>query len=280
MRPLTTTALLLGSLLSALVSGTPVNHPSKPISTAGPRTVNKLAARDLLTPLQDKATALEHKWQPVLDFDKDSCYNTAAVDSSGNKNPGLSAGQGVPPSCFVATCRDNDRLEHSNAYSRSRCNNGWCAIVYDYYFERDQRTCGSYINGHRHDWETIVVFVKDDQLRRVAPSCHDKFDGATDSPRMEGNRAKVVYHKDGISTHCFRMGREDDDNIENFTGGWFLDRLVGWTGWPSDDFRNSALDWGDDGPQSKLPDKHFAGVLRSAAGQDILDDGFNPDVDG
>ena len=29
------------------------------------------------------------KWQPVLDWDKDVCYQTSAIDSNGNTNPGL-----------------------------------------------------------------------------------------------------------------------------------------------------------------------------------------------
>ena len=34
------------------------------------------------------ANAEQIKWQPALDYDKDSCYNVAAIDDSGNINKG------------------------------------------------------------------------------------------------------------------------------------------------------------------------------------------------
>lgn len=76
--------------------------------------------------LGDMATALEQKFQPLTDFDTDGCYFTAAIGPEGNVNPGLpnpvAKGQ-------ASDCRDDNRLEYANLYSRARCNNGWCAIM-------------------------------------------------------------------------------------------------------------------------------------------------------
>lgn len=80
---------------------------------------------DSITPLPESANDLELKWQPVMDFDSDSCYNTAAISPDGTLNPGLDH------TCTGVTenCDQVNRLWNSNTYSRSRCNNGVCAIM-------------------------------------------------------------------------------------------------------------------------------------------------------
>lgn len=150
-------------------------------------------------------------------------------------------------------------------------------VRYEYYFEKDQVLCGSYAAGHRHDWENIVIFVHNNQVKRMAPSCHAQYSKATNSPRLEDQRAKVVYHKDAGRTHCFRYATADDDKIENYTGKWYLGKLVGWLGWPSVGLRDKAMQpYG--GPNAKLPNGPFGEYLRRAAGNQVP--GFNPDVDG
>lgn len=81
--------------------------------------------------LPEGADDIEKKLQPYLDFDTDGCYNTAAIDPDGNLNEGHKA-TGTPQ----GDCRDPHQLEHSNTYSRKRCNNGYCAVMYEYYFEK------------------------------------------------------------------------------------------------------------------------------------------------
>ncbi|KAI4714625.1 hypothetical protein J4E89_000306 [Alternaria sp. Ai002NY15] len=51
------------------------------------------------------------KWQPVLDWDKDVCYQTSAIDSNGNTNPGLDA------RFSVGECRDSSRQWNCNTYA-------------------------------------------------------------------------------------------------------------------------------------------------------------------
>ncbi|KAK3385358.1 necrosis inducing protein-domain-containing protein [Podospora didyma] len=257
--------LLLG--ISLTVRATPIR-----LDEVANITGRDLWRDNLITP---GATDLEWRWQPVLDFDQDGCYYTSGFDKFANHNPGLGAANGAPPECLRRDCRNPDRLENSRVFSRWRCNNGVCAIMYEYYFEKDQTLCGSYISGHRHDWENIVVFVRDNRVIRVAPSSHDNYNGATNSPRLEGERPKVVYHKDGTSTHCFRMAKAADDAVENYTGRWYLGQLVGWWNYPSVDVRNRALDWGS-GPAPKLAEAKFADYLNRAAGGQVP--GFNPNI--
>ncbi|KAL8341614.1 hypothetical protein RB598_003510 [Gaeumannomyces tritici] len=271
----TAAAALIGT--ATLAAANPAVVQERDFHKLPDQASGSLSKRDVLTPLPGRASELENKYQPYTDFDKDGCYYTAAVGADGKKNGGLNAGQGVPPNCLRAQCRDNNRLENNNLYSRSRCNNGWCAVMYEYYFEKDQIVCGIYgVAAHKHDWENVVVFVKDGNVKRVAPSCHGKYDKATNSPPLKDGRPKVVYHKDGGSTHCWRIANDKDDAIENYTGEWFLGQLVGWDNWPNVGLRNTAMeDFG--GPRAKLRDEAFADNLKKAMDGSIT--GFDPNVD-
>jgi hypothetical protein len=117
---------------------------------------------NLLDPLLPNASEGALKWQPVLDFDKDVCYHVAAVDGSLRLNEGLN------PSSSTRECRAQDRLYHSNAYVRQRCNHYWCAYMYAYYSEFDY----SAFSSHRHDWEHAIVWTLHDQVVFVSWSHH------------------------------------------------------------------------------------------------------------
>lgn len=131
-------------------------------------------------------------------------------------------------------CRDASDLDNTNSYSRQKCNNGWCAIMYTLYFEKDQASLGPGSAGHRNDWEHIVVWVKDDQVQYVSTSAHGGFTTHDRSQILfDGKHPKVVYHKDGGSTHAFRAANAADDPVENHKGTWQYPTLVGWDGYPA-----------------------------------------------
>ncbi|WP_223206315.1 NPP1 family protein [Streptomyces xanthii] len=183
----------------------------------------------VLQPLPQNADGVEQSFSPAYDYDGDGCYATAAIGSDGTINPGLALGGDVN-----GHCHDDAQLAAANTYSRAKCNNGWCAIVYASYFEKDQATWGPAAIGHRHDWEHVVVWVSDNAVRNVAVSQHSGYQSADRSQiRFDGTHPKVVYHKDGLSTHCFRFAGAGDEPAENATGGWFYPRLVGWEGYPA-----------------------------------------------
>lgn len=101
---------IVTALLGAVaVTASPTSQPQK---------------RDIISPLGESASDLEFKFQPYLDFDRDGCYNTAGIDPSGYRNPGKGA-----TGTYEGDCRDPHQLENSNVYSRSRCNNGICAVM-------------------------------------------------------------------------------------------------------------------------------------------------------
>lgn len=187
------------------------------------------ARADVLQLLPQNADGLEQSFSPAYDYDGDGCYATAAIGADGTVNPGLKLGGDVN-----GHCRDAAQLNNANTYSREKCNHDWCAVVYGSYFEKDQATLGPAAIGHRHDWEHVVVWINGNQVKYVSVSQHSGYQvAASSSVRFDGTHPKVVYHKDGFSTHDFRFANSNDEPPENETGGWFYPRLVGWNGYPA-----------------------------------------------
>ncbi|MFG3259981.1 NPP1 family protein [Streptomyces sp. NPDC048172] len=213
--------------------------------------------------LPGNATDLERKFQPAYDYDKDGCYATPAIGPDGAVAEGLKLGGDVN-----GECRDLSDLENTNGYARSKCNNGWCAVMYASYFEKDQAALGPGSAGHRHDWEHVVVWVPEgkDEAEYVSTSAHGGFTvhGRGDLPWEDGH-PKVVYHKDGISTHAFRAAKNDggDEPPENHRGAWQYPTLVGWEGYPEG--LRDKLTQADFGSATLgLKDSEFGGHLEKA----------------
>ena len=179
--------------------------------------------------LPGNAEALESKWQPAYDYDTDGCYPTPAIGPDGTVNGGLK-----PTGSLSGDCHDTSDLDNTNGYSRYKCNNGWCAIAYGLYFEKDQALANSSIGGHRNDWEHVVVWVQNDQAQYVSTSAHGQFNVyASSSVRWDGTHPKIVYHKDGAGTHDFRLANANDEPAENAYHTWQYPTLVGWNGYPA-----------------------------------------------
>ncbi|MEE1797969.1 NPP1 family protein [Streptomyces sp. JV176] len=175
--------------------------------------------------LSANADELERAYQPAYDYDTDGCYPTPAIGPDGTLNGGLN-----PSGAPQGECRDQADLDNTNGYARSKCNNGWCAIMYGLYFEKDQASIG----GHRHDWEHVVVWVQNNQAQYVSTSAHGGFTVHNrDQIRWDGAHPKIVYHKDGLSTHAFRAANANDEPPENHYRAWQYPSLVGWNGYPA-----------------------------------------------
>jgi hypothetical protein len=156
----------------------------------------------VLTPLGEKAGTFQLKYMPEFDYDSDSCLPVAAVDASGRLNGGLNNSGSITGAC---------RHPHvGQTYSQAWCKNGWCAYVYALYFEKDQTLNGADAFGHRHDWESVVVFQKqgEERPRYLAASRHGGYSThPINEVPMNGNHVQIVYHKDGASTHAFRFAK-------------------------------------------------------------------------
>lgn len=223
-----------------------------------------LAFADPPQALPAQADELEQTFQPALDYDTDGCYSSPAIGPDGSIAPGLAIGGDVN-----GNCRDLSDLDNTNSYSREKCNNGWCAVMYAFYFEKDQVSLGGGSAGHRHDWEHVVVWVRDNQVEYVSTSNHGGFTVHNRSDMLfEGTHPKVVYHKDGVSTHCFRSASAQDDPPENHKGTWQYPTLVGWEGYP-EGLRDklTAADFGS--ALLGIKDDQFAAHLEKAKPADI-----------
>ncbi|KAH6707462.1 fibronectin type III domain-containing protein [Verticillium dahliae] len=144
---------------------------------------------------------------------------------------------------------------HSNdsLSSRQRCNSGWCAYMYDYYFEKDHADIGA----HKHDWEHIIVWVTDDRTKNKKYAC-------------------IVYHKDWFQTRAFRFANAEDDKYqENERHDWQLGDLVGWFGFPTTELR-SALETHHFGSASFALGGSFTNNLKNSLTA-WCDDKFPPD---
>ncbi|MFF0203963.1 NPP1 family protein [Streptomyces sp. NPDC005017] len=205
------------------------------------------------------ADGLEQTFQPAYDYDTDGCYSTPAIGPDGTVNGGLN-----PTGALNGQCRDSWDLDNTNGYSRYKCNNGWCAILYGLYFEKDQALSGSSIGGHRHDWEHVAVWVQDNQVKYVSTSNHGSFTVHNASGiRFDGTHPKIVYHKDGISTHCFRAANSNDEPPENHERTWQYPPLVGWNGYPAG-IREKLVSYNFGSANFGLKDASFASHLAKA----------------
>lgn len=218
-----------------------------------------------IVPNWDLNTHDEMNYMPAFDYDTDGCYPTPAIGPDGTVNGGLN-----PTGALNGDCRDAADLYNTNSYSRSKCNNGWCAIMYALYFEKDQALSGVSWGGHRHDWEHVVVWVQNNQVKYVSTSNHGSF---TVHPASSVNfeyttHPKIVYHKDGASTHCFRLANSNDEPPENHNGRWEYPTLVGWNSYPSG-VRDKLVSYDFGKATFGLKDENFAGHLASAKPWDI-----------
>ena len=207
-------SLVFGSVIATL------------LATSGVAFADPPQALDWSAPWPDRI------YEPAFDYDSDGCYPTPAIGVDGTIAPGLNTTGAVNGSCH-----DPWDLDNTNAYSRVKCNNGWCAYIYGLYFEKDQAVAGSGLGGHRHDWEHVVVWVADSSTypQYVSVSKHGNYD-IYDRSQLAwdetGVHPKVIYHKDGIGTHCFRIAGMTEAP-ENDKGTWQYPPLVGWDNYPA-----------------------------------------------
>jgi hypothetical protein len=215
--------------------------------------------------LPEAASEEAKRFAAVFDFDTDSCYPAPAVSKDGEMNAGLHASGGV-----TGQCRELDQFQNANTYSRTvsidKGGSKYSVHMYALYFEKDQWAAGS---GHRHDWEYALVWTKGGALTHASFSAHG---GVTTKAREElyfdagmGDRVKVVYHKDGGSTHCFRPAKKDE-KPENELGRWVTPTLVEWDRMQSTTVSNEQLrrqfndyDYGD--ANCSFNDKNFPGQI-------------------
>ncbi|SDT38472.1 NPP1 family protein [Actinoplanes derwentensis] len=212
--------------------------------------------------LPQNAGGLEQSFSPAFDYDTDGCYATSAIGPDGTLAGGLKTTGAVNGSC-----RDQWDLDASQTYARSKCDSGWCAIVYAGYFEKDQAVAGSGLGGHRHDWEHVISWVNQatNQVEYVSTTQHSSQKTYSRSQvRFDGSHPKIVYHKDGASTHFFRLANSNDEPPENHYHNWRYPPLVDWNGWPSVALRDRLMTADFGSATIKIKDGSFEYLLNAA----------------
>jgi hypothetical protein len=193
----------------------------------------------------DEAAGPEAKqWAVIFDFDSDSCLSSPAISSTGVQNAGLKNSGPI-----TGQCRESGQLDNSNTYYRKQCieqdESSYCVHMYALYFLKDQVVAGADAFGHRNDWEFALVWVKNGVLTHASYSSHGNvtttskanlyFDAGAE------NNVKIVYHKDGGSTHAFRFAKKDE-KAENPEKKWVTPTLVDWYEMKGDgNITNAAL---------------------------------------
>ncbi|KAF2133741.1 necrosis-and ethylene-inducing protein-like protein 1 precursor [Dothidotthia symphoricarpi CBS 119687] len=147
------------------------------------------------------------------------CQPYTAVDDFGNYSGGLQDSGNVG-----AGCRDTNK---GQIYARAAWHGGRFGIMYAYYFPKDQPVSGNVAGGHRHDWESVVVWIDNPananpRLLGAAASGHGQFKKST-NPQRNGNNVKVEYY------HVLPRNQEFQFTNTNGRSYWIND----WDAMPS-----------------------------------------------
>jgi len=173
---------------------------------------------------------------PIFDFDGDGCLPSAGISRSGQQNPGLKATGSI-----TGECRSPNFLDTSNTLHRYTCTtksgSTYCGHFYALYFEKDQSTFG----GHRHDWEYAAIWTTNGVMTHGSVSAHGELHtkAVSDLP-LENGHMKVVYHKDGFSTHALRFA-QSNESAENPYGIFVTPTVISWDSLYGDGIDNRIM---------------------------------------
>ena len=156
------------------------------------------------------------RYEPYLHI-AHGCQSYPAVSSTGQVGGGLQNSGSPSGGC-------NDPA-NGQTYVRGAWYKGRYAIMYSWYFPKDQTTAGGANGGHRHDWENVVIWIDNRtcnpftssskhlliQLSLAANANPRVFGGAasghggykkTANPQMrDGNRLQVEYFTNFPTNH-------------------------------------------------------------------------------
>lgn len=200
--------------------------------------------------LPENASEKVKKWAVVFDFENNSCYPAPALFKNGTKNGGLKA-----TGTKTGDCRDKEQFLNANTFCRTKSvikdSITYEVIMYALYFEKDQYFPWTPIElkgSHRHDWEYAAVWLTNGKPTHATYSAHGR-DGKTKpisslyfDPEKE-NHVKIVYHQDGIKTHCMRFAKKNE-KPKNELGEWVTPNLVEWDLLTDQQRKLLSSDWG------------------------------------
>ena len=142
---------LLALALVGLGAAIPIS-PSGPLFGRADCSAVDLVGLNEAVPETTEGT-LMLQWQPFL-YVEDGCVPFAAVDSAGCTSAGLSPTGDPSGDCDSST---------GQVYARAEEYNGAYAIMYSWYFPKDEPSWLESVVGvgHRYDWEDCVVWLSE-----------------------------------------------------------------------------------------------------------------------
>jgi hypothetical protein len=175
---------------------------------------------------------------PVFDFDGDGCLPSAGISRLGVQSGGLK-----PSGSITGGCRQTAFLDTSNTLHRHACTtsggNVYCGHFYALYFLKDQVTALG--GGHRHDWEYAAIWTTNGVVTHGGYSAHGELVNAEISTLDQQNgHMKIVYHKDGVVTHCMRFAKSGEV-AENGYGTFVTPNITSWKTLVGDGVGNAQL---------------------------------------
>lgn len=140
-----------------------------------------------VTPFKQDVHDFQQHFQPRLKVEH-GCVPFPAVDAAGNTGGGLKPTGATNGNCSKST---------GQVYVRTQRYNGECATMYAWYFPKDQPSDGA-SNGHRHDWESVVVWTADckvgARVNAVSYSGHGGFTKSTNPNLEQGHAHPLVSY--------------------------------------------------------------------------------------
>ncbi|KAH6685018.1 necrosis and ethylene-inducing protein and ethylene inducing peptide [Plectosphaerella plurivora] len=211
-----------------------------------PGTVN----HDSINPVPDALGpngAIIRKFQPLLHI-AHGCQPYSAVNKNNQISGGLQDSGTTAGGCKLTN--------KGQTYARTMNLNGRFGIMYAWYWPKDQPADGNLVSGHRHDWESSVVWLNGQNVNAGivagAASGHGNFK-RTANPQRRGNNVKVEYFTSGGKNHELQF-----TNTEGRTY-WIWD-------WDAmEPIVKSALNKGDfKSANCPFNDNNFANNMRAA----------------
>lgn len=139
----------------------------------------------------DKIQGYYKTFQPQLKV-FDGCVPFPAVDAAGNVSGGLQSS-----GTMNGHCSSNIGQVYVNQASFK----GECALMYSWFFPKDQNVDGPVNSGHRYDWENIVVWLSscsnNARVNAISYSAHGKYDKDR-NPSLDGTHPLVAYQRNPI----------------------------------------------------------------------------------
>ncbi|KAE8354332.1 necrosis inducing protein [Aspergillus coremiiformis] len=126
-------------------------------------------------------------YQPLLSVTS-GCVPFPAVDAQGNTGGGLAVSGASNGGCSK---------NQGQIYVRGGPSGDKYALMYSWYFPKDAPSPGI---GHRHDWEGVIVWLRDptqttpDNILAVCPSGHGRWECSTNGYTLQGTRPLIQYY--------------------------------------------------------------------------------------